>query len=190
MSIPRSVAPSIAGFFGLVAPNALNAEEQAGSFEFTTTFDNKLITLHLDDDETRDPVGRVAEPPNQPKGGTFAFAGSVVGEMMIVRSTGDLFEVGETAPFDCVASGINAEGWAEVEAYCVTDHGRGDKWYRKSMRSAEEYDAGTGQMKLFGGTGKFVNLQGECTYEVAYVAPWSKGGVLAKCDWWIPDTAL
>ena len=117
-------------------------------------------------------------------GGTIV-GGTSAGTNTILKSSGDPFAAGEHSHVTCVVYGKRSTAGLALEAPCTSTVAAGDKFYLMSKRSAGGVEAGAGgagSLELLGGTGKFANVIGTCTYETAYLAE-SRVVTTSDCKW-------
>ena len=117
-------------------------------------------------------------------GGTIV-GGTSAGTNTILKSSGGPFAAGEHSHVTCVVYGKRSAAGLALEAPCTSTIAAGDKFYLMSKRSAGGVEAGAGgagSLILLGGTGKFANLIGTCTYETAYLAK-NRVVTMSDCKW-------
>ena len=122
---------------------------------------------------------------------TFEFAGQTItgggieGTSTIIESSGGPFVVGEHSRITCIAYAKQDEAGLELESPCVTINAMGDKQFSLAQRTLGGIGAGqggAGRWQLLGGTGKFADVTGSCSYETEYLADnWIV--VTMECEW-------
>ena len=122
-------------------------------------------------------------------GSTTFTAGNLEGGYTVSRSNGALFPKGQGWLESCVvfseksASELNAQGLC---TFTEDQEDGGDKLFTVAVRRdgdlADANGGGLGHMDLVGGTGKYANITGHCSYETQYLST-STAVVLADCHW-------
>ena len=122
-------------------------------------------------------------------GSTTFTAGNLGGGYIVSRSDGALFPQGQGWLESCVvfseqsASELNAQG---ICTFTEDQEDGGDSLFTVAVRKdgdlADASGGGLGHMDLVGGTGKYANITGHCSYETQYLSA-STAVVLADCHW-------
>ncbi len=118
-------------------------------------------------------------------GGGSVFGGPLEGTATVLRSSGGPFVEGGHGASTCVAYGKRSDAGLDLEVPCATTDASGDRLDTLSKRSAGdigEGGGGAGRLELLGGTGKYAEVRGSCTYDVAYLAG-RRLVLTADCDW-------
>ena len=94
--------------------------------------------------------------------------------------------VGENSRSTCMAYAKRSEAGLELESSCVTTNAAGEKQFWLAQRTLGDIgvagQGGEGRLQLLGGTGKFADVTGSCSYETEYLADnWL--ATLAECKW-------
>ena len=122
---------------------------------------------------------------------TFEFAGQTItggrieGTSTVLESSGGPFVVGENGRITSMAYVKQSEAGLELEAPAVTINAAGEKLFSLAQRTLGSIAAGQGgegRWQLLGGTGKFADVTGSCSYETEYLEDnWLV--VTMGCEW-------
>ena len=99
-------------------------------------------------------------------------AGTLEGTVTTQASSGEPFTRGEHSLVRCVFYAKSTAEGVSLEAPCTTTNASGDRWYTLSHRSAGDTETGgggEGRWELMGGTGKYADVTGTCTYNTSYL---------------------
>ncbi len=112
--------------------------------------------------------------------------GAAEGVNTIIESSGGLFVVGESSRITCMAYAKQSEAGLEIESPCVTINAMGEKQFILAKRTLGGIggagQGGQGGGQLLGGTGKFADISGSCSYETEYLADnWLVS--MVECEW-------
>ena len=114
--------------------------------------------------------------------------GKLEGISIIMKSTGDLYQVGQNSENTCIilSKKEKMSKNSELEAFCESiDLETGDKTFAYNIRKEGTADSGSkgrGKQTIVGGTGKYKGIKGECNYTVKYL-PNNKLTTVGKCDY-------
>ncbi len=116
-------------------------------------------------------------------------AGNLVGTSTILESSGPPFVKGERSISRCVVFvRTMRDGVVEVESPCTHTDATGDEIYllaRRREGDIAEGGGGEGRFEIMGGTGKYADISGECTYVARYL-PANHADTSSKCTWQRP----
>ena len=114
-------------------------------------------------------------------GGLVVTAGTFHGVTTVVEGS-EPFVEGEHLTTDCVVLAMQgADGGIRVETYCVAADLAGDELYLSALREKGDAEGGDGVWSIDGGTGRFSDLGGECTYRTQYL-PGGRAAVASECE--------
>lgn len=143
--------------------------QEAGSFRSQQSYDQDYTTIN--------------------HAGRAVTGGWLVGTSTILESSGPPFVVGETSIARCIVFvGTFRDGVVDLESPCTFTDGTGDEIYflaRRKDGDIAQGGGGEGQSKIMGGTGKFADVSGECTYVTRYL-PVDHVDTVVKCTWQRP----
>ena len=121
--------------------------------------------------------------------GGAATAGTLVGTSTVLESSGPPFVKGERSIARCVVFvRTMRDGVVEVESPCTYTDVTGDEIYllaRRKEGDIAEGGGGEGRFEIMGGTGKYADVSGECTYVARYL-PANHADTSSKCTWQRP----
>ena len=154
---------------GMVAPLSPALAQTSGQFTLTGSF-----TYAYDEIQ---------------HGGTTFTAGSTEGADVVSSSRGPLFPEGQSFLTSCVVfSEKSADGFS-LKAPCTFTEPKeadGDELFALLTREQGDLGAanrgGGGGVDLVGGTGKYANLTGQCSYETQYLSA-STAVLTWDCTW-------
>ena len=112
-------------------------------------------------------------------------AGGLEGTMSVIRSSGEPFSEGADYLAECVVYGMVEKAAMDVRSDCTMTDDVGDSWFVQARRKAgdiEDGGGGGGRYQLLGGTGKFVGVSGDCSYETKYL-PGNRLTTRTDCAW-------
>lgn len=137
---------------GLISMTAM-ADEPA-SFSLEQKFDRQYRTIEY-------------------VGGRF-IGGIVTGQATVLDSTMALMPEGEKFKLECLSLiKLPDEADLRLNSVCGLEDSSGERWVFEGHRTkgnlATLGDNVPGQWKLIGGTGKYRNLRGECSYDMQYI---------------------
>ena len=123
---------------------------------------------------------------------TFGFVdqtitgGAIEGTSTIIESSGDPFVVDEHGRVTCMVYAKQDEAGLELEAPCFTTNAAGEKLFSLAQRTLGDVggagQGGEGRWQLLGGSGKFADVTGSCSYEIEYLADnWLVA--MPECEW-------
>ena len=122
---------------------------------------------------------------------TFEFAGQTItggalqGTATILESSGGPFVAGENSRVTCMIYAKRGEAGLELEGPCVMTFSAEEKLFTLSQRTMGGIGAGQGgegRWQLLGGSGRFADVTGSCSYETEYLADnWLV--TMAQCEW-------
>ncbi len=112
--------------------------------------------------------------------------GAAQGVVTIIEGSGGPFVAGENSRATCMIYSKRSEVGLELEGPCVMTFSGGEKLFTLSKRTLGSIggagQGGAGRMQLLGGTGKFADITGSCSYETEYLADnWLV--LMAECEW-------
>ena len=112
--------------------------------------------------------------------------GPLQGVSTIIESSGGPFVAGEHSRVTCVGYAKQGEAGLELEAPCVLINTTGEKLFTLGKRTLGDVggagQGGEGSAQLLGGSGKFADITGTCSYETEYLADnWVV--VMLECEW-------
>ncbi|KKZ14569.1 MAG: hypothetical protein TH68_04510 [Candidatus Synechococcus spongiarum 142] len=120
---------------------------------------------------------------------TVFTAGSLQGSATVTRSSGPLFQHGESFLRSCILFSERSEDDLNMRSHCAltdTAEDSGDQiWmsvYRNQGDPIGSNTGGRGRTELIGGTGKYRDITGYCAYDAQYLIP-SLGVLMADCNW-------
>ena len=118
-------------------------------------------------------------------GGRTFTGGILRGTRTIIESSGGPFVEGANSYTECLVFSTSSEDSISLEAPCTDADASGDVMYTRAVRNEGTVGAGgggEGVWELLGGTGKYADISGSCTYTTEYL----EGGVAvvhADCAW-------
>ena len=118
-------------------------------------------------------------------GGQTFTGGMARGTRTIIQSSGGPFVEGANSYTECLVFSTSSEDSISLEAPCTDADASGDVMYTRAVRNEGTVGAGgggEGVWELLGGTGKYADISGSCTYTTEYL----EGGVAlvhADCAW-------
>ena len=123
---------------------------------------------------------------------SFEFAGQTItggaleGTSTVLESSGGPFVVGEHGRVTCMVYAKQDEAGLELEAPCVTTNAAGEKLFSLAQRTLGDVggagQGGEGRWQLLGGSGRFADLTGGCSYETEYLEDnWLVS--IMECEW-------
>lgn len=122
-------------------------------------------------------------------GSTTFTGGNLEGGATIVSGQGALFPEGQNFLQSCVVFSEESAGGLSLTAPCTlteTKEYGGDTLFFVSIREqggvADPSSGGAGRMNLAGGTGKYADVTGQCSYETQYLNA-STLVTTAECAW-------
>ena len=104
-------------------------------------------------------------------GGIIRFATHLQGEAQFMDASGAPFSGFDEVTMDGVGAGFSAPDILSVEAYVTLTMPNGDQFYILTIRTEGDMEpagGGSGGVVIWGGTGLFAGITGECKYEVEY----------------------
>ena len=129
---------------------------------------------------------------NLQQGDTAFTAGSLQGSATVTKSSGPLFEDGQSLLRSCVLFSERSEDGLNLRSHCTLTEAAEDggdrilmSVYRNQGDPIGSNTGGRGRTEFVGGTGKYTGITGHCDYDVRYVIP-SLGVLLADCNWSTP----
>lgn len=121
-------------------------------------------------------------------GGAYT-AGTLIGTSTVLESSGPPFVKGATNIAKClVFVGTFRDGVVDLESPCTFTDRTGDEIYLLARRrdgDIAEGGGGEGRFEIMGGTGKYADITGECTYVARYL-PANHADSSSKCTWQRP----
>ena len=123
---------------------------------------------------------------------TFEFAGQMItggaleGTSTVLGSSGGPFLVGEHGRVTCMVYAKQGEMGLDLEAPCVTTNAAGEKLFSLAQRTLGDVggagQGGEGRWQLLGGSGRFADVTGGCSYETEYLEDnWLVS--IMECEW-------
>ena len=123
---------------------------------------------------------------------SFEFAGQTItggaleGTSTVLESSGGPFVVGEHGRVTCMVYAKQDEAGLELEAPCVTTNAAGEKLFSLAQRTLGDVggagQGGEGRWQLLGGSGRFADVTGGCSYETEYLEDnWLVS--IMECEW-------
>ncbi len=106
-------------------------------------------------------------------GSTTFTAGSTHGADVVSSSQGSLFAEGQIFLTSCVVFSESSADGLNLKAPCTLTEpkeGDGDELFVLLRREDGNLGGGMGHGDLVGGTGKYANITGQCSYEVQYLS--------------------
>ena len=168
MGLRAMLAAALAMSMPLILSGAADAQE-TGSF--------RSLQSYVQDYTTIDHAGGAVT------------AGTLVGTSTILESSGPPFVKGERSVARClIYVRSSREGAVELESPCTHTDGSGDEIYllaRRKEGDIAEGGGGAGRFEIMGGTGKYADVSGECTYVARYL-PANHADTASKCNWQKP----
>lgn len=126
------------------------------------------------------------------QGGTVFVAGGIEGSATVTNSSGPLFQEGQSLLRSCVLFSERSEDGLNVRSYCTLKEAiedGGDQILMSVYRNQGDFvgsrAGGRGRTEFVGGTGKYMDITGQCAYDVQYLIP-TLGVLLADCAWSTP----
>ena len=124
------------------------------------------------------------------KHGSAVFtAGSTKGADVVSSSQGALFPEGQTFLTSCVVFSEESADGLSLKAPCTftePQEGDGDELFALLAREQGDLGAanrgGVGRVDLVGGTGKYANITGQCSYDTRYLSA-STAVITWDCTW-------
>jgi hypothetical protein len=117
--------------------------------------------------------------------GTTYTAGGSVGTLTVTHSSGAPFVDGSSGAIDCAVAAKQSTAGLDLEANCVVTFSPQDKMLWVSKRKSGSVTVGSpgeGVTTIVGGTGRFSNIQGDCTYKINPVGG-NRLVTVAQCKW-------
>ena len=105
-------------------------------------------------------------------GNTTFTAGSAHGADVVSSRQGPLFTEGQSFLTSCVVFSESSADGLSLKAPCTLtepEEGDGDELFVLFSREDGNLGGGMGHGDLVGGTGKYANITGQCSYEVQYL---------------------
>ena len=123
---------------------------------------------------------------------SFEFAGQTItggaleGTSTVLESSGGPFLVGEHGRVTCMAYAKQDEAGLDLEAPCVTTNAAGEELFSLAQRTLGDVggagQGGEGRWQLLGGSGRFADVTGDCSYETEYLEDnWLVS--IMECEW-------
>ena len=110
-------------------------------------------------------------------GGTTFTAGNIEGGAIISSGQGALFQEGQTFLESCVVFAEKSANGLSAKAPCTLTESKedgGDVVFLVAIRKQGDLgdadSGGMGRVDLVGGTGKYANITGQCSYETRYLS--------------------
>lgn len=155
---------------GLVAPLSPALAQTSGQFSLTAGFTYAYDKVQ--------------------HGGTTFTAGSLGGGAIVSSGQGALFPEGQSFLRSCVVFAEESADGVSLKAPCTLmepeEGGGGDELFALLTREQGDLGAanrgGMGRVDLTGGTGKYANVTGQCSYQTRYLST-STGVVVWDCTW-------
>ncbi len=154
---------------GLVAPLSPALAQTSGQFALTGSYTYSYDQIQ--------------------QGRTTFTAGSLEGGVIVSSGQGPLFPEGQSFLRSCVVFSEESAGNLSVKAPCTlmeSNKDGGDELFALLTREQGDLGAanrgGMGHVKLVGGTGKYANIAGQCSYETRYLSA-STGIITWDCTW-------
>ena len=121
-------------------------------------------------------------------GGAYT-AGTLTGTSTVLEGRGPPCAKGATNIAKCLEFvGTLRDGVVDLESPCTFTDGTGDEIYLLARRrdgDIAEGGGGEGRFEIMGGTGKYADISGECTYVARYL-PANHADSSSKCTWQRP----
>ena len=154
---------------GLVAPLSPALAQTSGQFGMTGSFTYSYDQIQ--------------------HGKTTFTAGNLEGGSVVSRGQDTLFPEGQSFLLSCVVFSEESAGDFSLKAPCTvmeSGEGDGDTLFGISLRERGDLGAanrgGMGRMDLVGGTGKYADIDGQCSYKTRYLST-STGVLTWDCTW-------
>ena len=117
--------------------------------------------------------------------GETVTGGSFAGTFTVLKSSGEPFAEGSSAPVDCVFLAKKSATAFDLESQCSIPYSSEDKLFGVFKRKSGDMAAGTGgegRFELLGGTGKCNGIHGVCPYKTGYL-PGNRVVTNMQCQW-------
>ena len=162
----RGIAVVLAIVAGVLGTAYSAAAEESGSFSVIRNFVKDYISF-------------------EHAQGTIT-GGSLEGTGTVLQSSGEPFVEREHSLVTCMVYAKGSTDGISLEAPCTTTDASGDMWYALSKRSEGDVaTGGGGGWELMGGTGKYADVTGRCSYATSYLAE-NRSVTMADCSWHRP----
>ena len=118
--------------------------------------------------------------------GVRVMGGPVEGVSVIVESSDAPWVAGSSSRVSCLTYALAGEDGLDLEAACNITDSDGDTWFALATREKRNADGGgAGETMMLGGTGKYADITGSCSYTVASL-PDNWQTTMMTCDWNTP----
>ena len=117
--------------------------------------------------------------------GETVTGGSFAGTFTVLKSSGEPFAEGSSAPVDCVFLVKKSATAFDLESQCIIPYSSEDKLFGVFKRKSGDIAAGTGgegKFELLGGTGKYSGMHGVCPYKTGYLTG-NRVVTTMQCQW-------
>jgi hypothetical protein len=117
--------------------------------------------------------------------GETVTGGFFAGTFTVLKSSGEPFADGSSAPIDCVFLAKKSATAFDLESQCTIAYSSEDKLFGVFRRKSGDMAAGTGgegKFELLGGAGKYTGIHGSCPYKTGYLAG-NRVVANLQCQW-------
>ena len=117
--------------------------------------------------------------------GETVTGGSFAGTFTVLKSSGEPFADGSSAPIDCIFLAKKSATAFDLESQCTIAYSSEDKLFGVFRRKSGDMAAGTGgegKFELLGGAGKYSGIHGSCPYKTGYL-PGNRAVTKMHCQW-------